>query len=248
MKTCQEWSLAFDTWYNNITSNKAPGVNLYEKSVFLTDAQNTVVVGLYNGSFGKPFESTEDVANILAPLVRQTSCVKAQSQTMAIAPNGVIYELPSTADEMLFRTLEVCTVDSKCEKDEDGNPVEEQVIVVPITQDEYWRTIRNPFKKQNDNRVLRLIHSLSSVGDNDGKLSVSKFTELISDREIKQYVVRYIARPKPIILEDMSTSESEYYGLTINGERKASPCMLDDSIHQAILEEAVRMAKSVWLS
>ena len=36
--TTQEFSLEFDILYNNITSNQAPGLTEYEKSVFLTKA------------------------------------------------------------------------------------------------------------------------------------------------------------------------------------------------------------------
>lgn len=36
--TLQEFSDEFDVLYNNITSNQAPGLNEYEKSVFLTKA------------------------------------------------------------------------------------------------------------------------------------------------------------------------------------------------------------------
>ena len=34
--TITEFSNQFDVLYNNITSNQAPGLNEYEKSVFLT--------------------------------------------------------------------------------------------------------------------------------------------------------------------------------------------------------------------
>lgn len=36
--TVQEFSHEFDVLYNNITNEVAPGVNEYEKSVFLTRA------------------------------------------------------------------------------------------------------------------------------------------------------------------------------------------------------------------
>jgi hypothetical protein len=36
--TNPEFSDEFDIYYNNITSNQAPGLNEYEKSVFLTEA------------------------------------------------------------------------------------------------------------------------------------------------------------------------------------------------------------------
>ena len=251
MKNCQEWSLAFDQLYNNITSNKAPGLSEYEKSVFLTDAQDNVVIGLYNGTFGKAFESTEDVSNYLATLIRQVECVKSSDVSTKICNDSVIYKLPSTSDEILFRTFEWCMVDSACKKDSEGHQVQEQVVVVPITQDEYWRTIRNPFKRQNDNRVLRLIFSTGTDDTQSGLMEVTKYSELISSKTINKYFIRYITRPEPIILEDLGeepVGSETYEGLTIHGKYKAQTCTLDDAIHQLILNEAVRMAKAAWQS
>lgn len=39
----QQVSLEFDILYNNITSNQAPGLNVYEKSLFLTKAQDELI-------------------------------------------------------------------------------------------------------------------------------------------------------------------------------------------------------------
>lgn len=41
--TNQEFSNEFDILYNNVTSNQAPGLDEYEKSVFLTKAQDQIV-------------------------------------------------------------------------------------------------------------------------------------------------------------------------------------------------------------
>ncbi|MCI5629004.1 MAG: hypothetical protein MR840_02665 [Solobacterium sp.] len=41
--TTQEFNTEFDVLYNNIASNGAPGINEYEKSVFLTKAQNELI-------------------------------------------------------------------------------------------------------------------------------------------------------------------------------------------------------------
>lgn len=38
-----EFSNEFDVLYNNITSNQAPGLDEYEKSVFLTRAQDDIL-------------------------------------------------------------------------------------------------------------------------------------------------------------------------------------------------------------
>lgn len=244
MKNCQEWSISFDQLYNNITSNKAPGLNRYEKSRFLTDAQDVIVLGLCNGSFGKPYESSEDVSSFLAALVRQETMEEVVTEDIKrIDTRSTVYKLPDGADEILFKTLEVCKIAGDC-KDADGEPVIQQAIVVPVTQDEYWRTVRNPFKRANGNRVLRLSNS-SKSNTETGNLSVEKYFELISDRPIKEYIVRYIGRPKPIILEDLKESDTAF-GLTIHGQWRAQTCLLDDALHQAILNEAVRMAKAAW--
>ena len=57
-----------------------------------------------------------------------------------------------------------------------------------------------------------------------------------------KYVVRYVKKPDPIILEDLGD------GYTIRGESKAMTCKLPEHLHQMILEEAVRRAKAVWTS
>ena len=57
---------------------------------------------------------------------------------------------------------------------------------------------------------------------------------------IKSYTVRYLSRPEPIILENLSE------GLSINGKNTAQTCKLNPVIHRAILIRAVNIAKSVW--
>lgn len=51
--TCQEFSDQFDVLYNNITSNQAPGLDEYEKSVFLTRAQNEILLAYFDARLNK---------------------------------------------------------------------------------------------------------------------------------------------------------------------------------------------------
>ena len=46
--TTQEFSNEFDVLYNNIMSNQAPGLDEYEKSVFLTKAQLEILKNYLN--------------------------------------------------------------------------------------------------------------------------------------------------------------------------------------------------------
>lgn len=232
MKTCQEWSIEFDRLYDNIMSNKAPGLEEYEKSLFLTQAQEAVVIGLYNGSLGDAFESTEAVSNYLAPLVSQKTYTDQATDTdlPRIAGNeSYIYDME---DDLLFRTLELCTlnVSETCQ--------DQQAAVIPVTQDEYWRTSRDPFKGPNSRKVLRLVYATGNKKDEEHE--VNHFTELVSKYEIASYTVRYVRRPNPIILVDLEN------GLTIRGESDAMTCELDEAIHQMILSQAVQLAKAAW--
>jgi hypothetical protein len=43
----QEFSDTFDVLFNNVTSNQAPGLNEYEKSIFLTKAQDELIKNFF---------------------------------------------------------------------------------------------------------------------------------------------------------------------------------------------------------
>lgn len=235
MKNVTEWAQAFNLLYNNIASDKAPGLEPYEISRLLTDAQDTVVVGLYRGAFGGAFESTEDVTAYLETLVGQCAGERVDDNSLVnrtkISDKSVLFKLDPQDGDIMYRTLELCDIENGC-------GTIERVAVVPVTQDEFWRTERNPFKKQNGRRVLRLSFADPKKGAED--YSIIKYSELVSDYEISSYLVRYVRRPEPIILDELPE------GLYINGKSEAQTCLLPEALHQMILAEAVRMAKAIW--
>ena len=50
MKTGAEWEAAFDVYYNNITSNQAPGLNTHEKCLFLTKAEYEITLDYFSAN------------------------------------------------------------------------------------------------------------------------------------------------------------------------------------------------------
>lgn len=233
MTSTTEWSAEFDILWNNIMSNQAPGLNPYEKAVFLTRAQEAVVIGIYNGTISVPFESTEEVTDYLSPLVVQADCeLSAAATQYHIVADSAVYKLP---EDLLFRTYESCKLNL-------GDCGERDTIIVPVTQDEFWRTYRNPFKGPNKRRVLRL--SYAEAVESSGELDYHQvYSELVSKYPIASYSVRYIRKPDPIILENIP----EGYP-SINGQRTAATCKLHENLHQTILINAVNAAKAVWAS
>jgi len=231
MKTCDEWKQAFNLYWNNIASGKAPGLVPYEISRFLTDGEYSVVTMLCNGTLPKTFESTEDVTSLLASLVKQGAGTLVTESVYHIVTGSSVFSLPS---DFMYRTYESCVINVP-------GCGETEAVVVPVTQDEFWRTHRDPFKKDNRNRVLRLAYAANNAATG-ASLSETGYSELVSSCPIVSYNVRYISRPAPIVLENLTG------GLTIDGVSTAQTCLLNEKLHPMILSEAVRLAKEAWNS
>ena len=230
--TCEEFSLEFDLLYNNIMSNKAPGLSEYEKSLFLTQAQESIVLDIYSGKYGDSFERTEETKSYLNILIKQkeyegidgTDENSIKSEGDKLDTRSVFITLP---EDLWFRTGETATIiDNSYKCHSDGL---REVTVLPVTQDTFVRTKRSPFRGPNEKRILRLD-------------STNKQVELISNYEIHSYTIRYLSRPEPIILVQLPQ------GLTIGGKASPQTCLLNTAIHRAILSKAVLIAKSSWES
>ena len=121
---------------------------------------------------------------------------------------------------------------------------ETTALVVPTPVDDFYKSNKNPFKGPNDRRVLRLIINHTTTDSTAEANKLQKIAELVSKYTIGSYLVRYISKPTPIILTNLSTSE--YNGLSINGIKAETNCMLDPILHRTVLEKAVTLAKAVW--
>lgn len=212
--TISELSAEFDILYNNITSNQAPGLSEYEKSVFLTQAQEAIIAELYNGNIKDSFESSEALTRYLSSLVAQVKPDTLSPLTNSLYKKSVEVTLN---EDVMFIIYEQAKVD--------GNIA----IVVPTTHDTLYSIINNPFKGPNNRRVLRV-----SKGNN---------VELYySGTSLTDYIYRYVKRPVPIILEDLTTD-------TINGKDSATTTLdIPEVLHRTILLRAVQLAKAVWQS
>ena len=220
--TTQEFSNEFDILYNNIMSNSAPGLNEYEKSVFLTLAQEAFVLDVYNGKYNEnSFESTEEVSDYINTLVRQAQ-ITDSAEGNGISKKSVFYQLPN---DLWFITYESVILRDDALNCKNG----QEVIVKPITQDKYYSISKNPFRGANDRRVLRLLSNNKA--------------ELISKYRIESYLIRYLSKPEPIILADLSS-----YGVTINDKTEVTECKLNPAVHRILLNRAVQLAKSMWAS
>lgn len=229
--TCEEFSNEFDVLVNSFT-NTEPYKSLgllnfdeYEKSVFLTKAQENIILSCYTGNniSGKGFEGTEELREILKDLVYTFYGAPLGTATglLEMSDKSTIFQI---ASDIWFLVFEKVILDSTdpCLKDK-------ELEVVPITYDEYHKLRKNPFRGKNERRALRVDAKLSDGIDEN-------IVEIICDYDIKYYVYRYIKKPSPIILTDL------HDGLKINNIDKKTECVLNSLIHRTILDEAVRLA------
>lgn len=214
----KEFSDRFDTLLNSFGNTPNIVLDEYEKSVFLTNAQEETIIDIYSGKnvFGDNFEKTEEVRRYLSELIETYETDSKVSGHKGISKNSVFYEIP---EDVWFITYESATL----QDDKLGCFNGEEALIVPVTQDDFYKVQKNPFRGPSKTRILRL--------DNKGSI-----IELVSEFNISRYFLKYITKPSPIILTNLND------GLSINGVNIETECKLNPVIHRAILERAVKMA------
>lgn len=223
--TTEEFSNEFDVLLNSYATARPleVGQNIieldeYEKSVLLTEAQEGIVKDLYNGRLtGEGFESTEEQRRSLDNLVKTVEPTALDNPTIGLSSNSRFFQLPP---DVWFITYESALLSD----DSLGCKNNIKADVIPVRQDEYHSIKNNPFRGPSDKRVLRIDTGSSVI-------------ELISKYNIQSYFIKYLSKPKPIILEDITNDN-----LSINGETQKMDCELNSVLHRTILERAVALA------
>lgn len=231
----QEIYDTFQLFYDNVSSNQAPGLTLQEISTYLSDAQNALVQSFY-----QEYEKDEAARKALVPLVR-TALIDAESSSgiEKIATESKFYKLPvitlrngeereaseSDNDTTVITELPaVLYVLYECVRGGTNTscPKNQDVLIQPVTHDEFHGIYRNPFR-YNSRRALRLDVS-------DGTYN---YAEIVS-KTSGQYYMRYIERPTPILL-----SGGDY---EIDGYNTEHEPVLDHIFDNTIVEAAAMKA------
>lgn len=238
--TTEEFSNEFDVLLNSyaILDKFNEGENFitveldeYEKSVFLTKAQEELLINFYTGKnpFKESIESTEEIREYLDSLIKTTKFEfgnkdkeedKEEDKNKYLIPSFKEYKV-NKPDDLWYILYEraVLKSENKCVDNTSA-------IVIPVTHDTLDFILENPFKRPNERKLLRL----NFRDDDNTKI------ELITKYDLSTYVIRYLARPTPIILLDLPEN------LTINGVYTKTSCTLNPMLHRTILENAVQMA------
>ena len=217
--TLDEFSNEFDVLVMHSLKIPNSPFNEYDKSIFLTKAQEDIIKSYYRGTpLGDSFETTEEIRRYLSSLIKTAKLDPIGTNIPeGVSSKSAFFKLPP---DLWFITYESAIVNNSnawC------YPNGKETTVIPVTQDQYHKIKNNPFRGPNTRQAIRL-----DIED--------EVVELIGSSDITEYTVRYISRPTPIILENLESP------LQINGETEASECTLHEALHRIILAAAVTMA------
>lgn len=233
--TTTEFSNEFDILYNNIMSNAAPGLNEYEKSVFLTKAQYEIVKSYFSpkgNKFNEGFDDSSKRQIDFSKLTVYSEFGKVSGIGDHFNYNSTRFKFPKDAMMILNETLRISRIIG-----DDPSPKTVYLTVVPINYEEYSRLMSKPFKYPTKNQAWRLL--TTTINENGGTHVeiISGPNDIMTD---SKYFVRYLKRPNPIVLDNLPE------GLSIDGEPNKSPCELDEELHHEILQRAVELAKAAY--
>lgn len=236
IKINEQFSNEFDVLYNSITSNQAPGLDEYEKSIFLNRAQDEIAKSYFNPKTNKVqegFDGTErrqiDFSMITKSRIYEnfdTSLFDSREQVKSV----------TIEDDILMLINEYLEVSRGRAPITEGPPrpargKQIRLTVLPITYVEYSRLMSKPYKWPLKNQAWRL------MGNRGGRKNV----ELIAGPfdTITKYAIRYIKRPRAIRLADFGN-------MTIDGESTPQCCELDPILFPEIIQRACELASAVY--
>lgn len=216
----------FDILYNSITSNQAPGLDEYEKSVFLTKAQDEILISYFDPRGNKIQDGFDDNQRRQIDFSKATKVV---TYTDTSAFSDAIFDLRDNSKSVVMPTdilmlLNEKLVVTRGEEDE-------YLTVIPINFQELDRLMSKPYKRPLKYQAWRILNYDNANNTADLVVGPSDV--------IKEYSFRYVKKPSPIILTDLND-------LTIEGISTETPCELDSILHREILQRAVELAKSVY--
>ena len=215
----QELSNLFDTLLqpyitkDNFGKQNTLAFDEYEKSIFLTKAQEQIVLELY-----QELEQSEEVRKYLSNLIKTDNYAPVGEQDETLKNNNFKSYKVEISNDILFMIYEQCTLS------DENNCINNKIVsVVPTIHDDLDKVLKNPFKSPNSRKVIRL--------DFDNKI------ELISKYNITNYKVRYLKKPNPIILVALEDNLS-----INNGDTKVSNGETNPILHERIVQRAVQLA------
>lgn len=236
----------------------------YEKSTLLTQAQDIIVKSYYDRTLnqqGQGFDDTARRQTDFSSLIKVATLSPVANPLSggSFDARGIVYQLPrrsvatattSVSDGTTTTTYTSTVTDSPADDNTDvliilqeklqkvsrttPSTIYKEYVIVPISYAEYDRIMSKPFAKPLKRQAWRLFQNQSVGFDVMSELIPRDTLNTATEQWV--YKIRYVKRPRPIILEDLPD------GLTIDGISTETSCELNPILHMDILTKAVELA------
>ena len=256
-------------------SNQAPGLDEYEKSVFLTKAQNELIKNYFTSTQGgnKYQEGFDDskkrqidfstlIVNRACPL-RVPSDYYDNSITEGLTFTGNLYGTAPEAlifgDTSFIKSILLVVSERILVRNVKDGLSDKFYQVIPIKLVELQRILSKPYGRPLKRQAWRILETFNEEESDDSLVDSNGngFRFILHDED------------KPYLIPDGGEMETQedvgviYYvtylrkpkpiiltdlvGLTIDGESMASTSELNSELHPEILQRAVELAKSAYI-
>lgn len=245
--TTAEFSDTFDSLLNSFNTQAQFGeqsshqdivLDEYEKSVFLTQAQDIVVKSYFDRTLNAEGQGFDDSSKRQIDFSSLITVVSADAYTPETGPDGYT---PTTYDPRgkLYQlpTNVLVTLNEKIEVKANGK-LKSIFVIVPINYKEYDRQMSKAYTQPLKKQGWRLFQTQGSGVDVISE--IIPIDGVIAEGDTLDYKIRYIRRPKPIVLQDFSQDTTD--NVSIDNVKVKTECELNPIIHMDILNKAVELA------
>lgn len=257
--TAKEMSDALDSLLNSYANATSFGeessklditLDEYEKSLYLTQAQDIVLKSYFQratNSEGVGFDDSEKRQVDFSSLITTKSITSRASSGTAFDERGILFDMPKRADEygasvsgttdvlLILNEQLITKVGTPPEDGEVDRRLTKTYVVVPINYKEYDKEMSKPYAQPLKKQVWRLFQSSGSGFDY--RSEIIPVWDLEDRETIYCYKIRYLRRPKPIVL--IGLSESTFAANpSIEGFTSETSCELNPILHPEVVQKA----------
>jgi hypothetical protein len=220
--TANNMAEQFDILFDSLYELAAPAYSDSQKSALLTKANRKIFFESYYplaNKYRKGFEMDEASLRDLEQYIKPSNPV-LDTDVVGVHKNGRYYILPS---DFLYAIEEMATITGSTD----------EILVKPVTHNQYGINRKNPYKKPYSKLVWRM--GISRLTQPTGITAASNYrTELISDQSqvahnVSSYRLRYLVNPSDIVV-DNTTPVNQRHSL------------LNDMLQDKVVALAVRIA------
>lgn len=245
--TPTEFNDEFDILYNNLASNSAPPINEYEKSVFLTKAQEEIVWGYIRPQSNKLLIGID--ADVLRRYELEFLVTREDLDVVSCDNDSVFglgtYKIEYTLSDSIMAILSETLVLAH----EKGT--KKTKAVIPLSAHELTRVASKNYTRPPKHQAWKIAEygAFSEIESTYGNVTKTRtqkctfITDLPSGYSVDKVIAVYIRSPKPIIIGN-SECPNNIRGISA---KEDSYCELPEFMHTIILQRAVELAKQAYV-